>query len=290
MKHLATTITGLVLLTVLSAFVGRAPQAQLTFPAASPPSLVRNQVGLTTVELEYGRPAVRGRKVFGGLVPFGEVWRTGANTASKITFSKDVTFGGEDVAAGTYGLFSIPGESEWTIILNKNPEQWGAYAYDAAQDVVRVQAKSTKLAVPVESLTINLSDVVGAGANLAIEWDTTRVTVPIVSNVVNELMTEIEAVMASDMEQKPYLQAAMFFYEHDLDLDLAVQWADAACKQQPEAVWIVYRKGLIQAKAGDKAGAKATAERTLELAQAAGGSLGDEYRRLGEALIESLGN
>lgn len=277
---------------VASLFLAAAPASgqtpQVAFPQASPPSLVRNQIGLTTVEVEYARPSVRGRKVFGELVPYGEVWRTGANTATKITFSGDVTFGGETIEAGTYSLFTIPGKDKWTVILNQVVEQFGSYAYDETQDIVRLDVAPVALREPVETLTIGLDHLRDDRATFSIAWETTRVAIEIETDLVEKLVPQIEAVMAGSAEPKPYLPAAMFYYEHDLDLAKARAWIEAAEAAQPEAVWIVYRKGLILAKAGDKDGARKAAQRAGELAQKAGGPLGAEYGRLSATLAARL--
>ncbi len=260
---------------------------KLEFPAASPGSTVKERVGLTDVTIEYSRPSMRERKVYGGLVAYGEVWRTGANRITTISFSSDVKFGGQDVPAGDYALLTIPAQDEWTFILNKDTQLWGSYSHDAKKDVVRAKAKPVALSVPVETLWIGLDRMRDDSADLTIAWEKTRVSVPIQTDLVKTMVPRIEAAMVGDGE-KPYLQAAMFYYEHDLDLTRAVDWIDAAAVQQPDAPWILYRKGLIQEKAGDKAGALASAKAALEQAKKAGGELGSEYTRLSEALIARL--
>ena len=174
------------------------------------------------------------------------------------------------------------------MILNKNTGQWGSYAYDEGNDLVRVKAKAVTLTDPIETLSIGLTHIRDASAFLTIAWEKTRVTVPLVIDLVATLVPEIEAAMAAEGDNKPYLAAAMFYYNHDLDLTKALAWIDAGLEAQPDAVWIVYRRGLILAKAGDKDGAYEAAERALELATRAGGELGAEYQRLSEALIASL--
>lgn len=258
------------------------------FPAASPPALVRDQIGLTTVEIEYARPGVKGRTIFGGLVPHGEVWRTGANAATRITFDTDVIFGGEPLPAGTYALFTIPGEDEWTVILNGAAEQWGSYAHDPQQDVLRVVVDAETLAVPVETMRLGLEHLRDDSAELAFAWETSAFRVPIAVDLVSQLRPRIEAAMAAPGDDKPYLAAAMFYYEHDLDLDQALEWIDAALAQQPQAVWVQYRKGLIQAKLGDRDGARESAQKALSMAEAVPGELGAEYKRLSESLLASL--
>jgi hypothetical protein len=265
-----------------------AAQEALQFPQASPPAMVRNTVGLTTVEIEYARPSVKGRKVFGGLLAYGEVWRTGANAATKITFSTDVTFGGKAVSAGTYALFTIPGEKEWAVILNEGVGQWGTYAYDEKKDVVRVIVKPTTLRAPVETLTLDVGHLRTDSGMLSLAWETTHVAVEIKTDLVALLVPKIEAAMAGEGDQKPYLQAAMFYYEHDLDLIKARDWINAGEAQQPEAVWVVYRKGLILQKLGDIETALEAAKRASGLAKKVGGALGAEYGRLSSSLIASL--
>ncbi|HEX5010635.1 MAG TPA: DUF2911 domain-containing protein [Planctomycetota bacterium] len=266
----------------------QAQDAPLSFPQASPGATVSQRVGLTDIEIKYSRPGAKGRAIFGGLVPFGEVWRTGANAATKISFSTDAKLGGQAVPAGTYSLFTIPEAREWTIILNKVPDQSGAFAYDAAQDLLRVKAAVVALPAPVESFTIGVDELSSHSAMLTLAWEKTAVRVPIEIDVVGQLVPKIKAAMAGD-GPKPYLQAAMFYYDNDLDLAQATQWIEAAIKEQPEPpTWMVYRHGLILKKAGDKAGALASAKWSLELAEKAGGELGAEYKRLNEELIASL--
>lgn len=263
-------------------------QEAVPFPKASPPAMVRDQFGLTTVEIEYARPGVKGRKVFGDLIAYGELWRTGADKATKITFSTDVEFGGKPVAAGSYGLFTIPGETEWAVILHKNTEQWGTYNYDEKQEAVRVKVKPTTLRAPVETFRIGLDHIRGDSAHLTLTWDTTHVAVPLKVDIVKQLQPRIEAAMAADGDQKPFLQAAMFYYEHDLDLIKARDWINEAEAQNPEAMWVTYRKGLILAKMGDNEGAMEAAQRAADMAAKAGGALGSEYGRLATSLMARL--
>jgi hypothetical protein len=259
----------------------------IDFPQASPPASFKERIGLTSVSVEYSRPGVKGRKIFGGLVPYGEVWRTGANSATKLTFSTDVNFGGTAVPPGDFALFTIPGPNEWTVILNKVSGQWGSYAYDEKSDVARVKVKPVALPDLLETMTISVSDLHDDYAMLNIAWEKTRVSVKIEADTVNAIVEQIDAAMKAD-GKKPYFQAAMFYYEHNLDLKKALGWMDAAIKEQPDQMWMIYRQGLIMAKAGDKAGALTAAKKSLALADQAGGAVGAEYKRLNEQLISSL--
>ncbi|MCX8524558.1 DUF2911 domain-containing protein [Chryseobacterium formosus] len=143
-------------------------------PAASPRQKVEQQFSMSKVSVDYGRPGVKGRKIFGELVPYGQVWRAGANSSTKITFGQSVNFGGKVVAAGTYGLFIVPTEKEWKVILNKDFQQWGAYTYDPKQDVVDVMVPVNKLADKQEWFEITLNPTDENSGNLVIKWDTAQ--------------------------------------------------------------------------------------------------------------------
>lgn len=153
--------------------------AQYVLPAASPRTKIEQQFSLSKITVDYGRPGVKGRKVFGELVPYGQVWRAGANSSTKITFGQNVTFGGKPVAAGTYGLFIEPAEKNWKIILNKDAQQWGAYEYDASKNVVDIMVPVQPLAQVQEWFEISLNPVDEHGAELIFEWDRVRATVPV---------------------------------------------------------------------------------------------------------------
>lgn len=266
-----------------------APAPKLEFPAPSPAATVKQRFGLTDIEVNYSRPSMRGRVIFGGLESYGKIWRTGANSATKVTFSTPVKFGGTEVPAGSYALFSIPGRDEWTVILNKVTGQWGAYSYDAANDVARVQTAPVTLSAPVETFTISLDDLAnGASATLSLAWENTRASVRIDTDVVGSLVPQIESALASPGEKAPYAQAAMFYLENNLDLKKALTWMDAAIAANPKAFYLVYRKALILEKMGDKAGAIATSEASLAEAEKATGAIKDEYIRLNKALLARL--
>jgi hypothetical protein len=174
-KALLSFVMAGVTLAGSGAVFAQAPKPET--PAASPACTLKQRVGLTDIEIVYARPGMKGRQVFGGLVPYGKVWRTGANQATKITFSAPVKLADADVPAGTYALFTIPGEKEWTIILNKTSSQWGSFRYDEKADLVRVKAVPVSLAEPVESFTIDLNDLRDDSATLNLIWEKTRVPV-----------------------------------------------------------------------------------------------------------------
>ena len=156
-----------------------AAYSQFTLPAASPRQKVEQQFSMSNITVDYGRPGVKGRKIFGDLVPFGKVWRAGANSSTKITFEQSVNFGGKTVSAGTYGLFVIPTEKEWKVILNKDSQQWGAYTFDEKLNVVDVTVPVQKLAEKQEWFEIELNPVDDNAVNLVMKWDFTKVELPL---------------------------------------------------------------------------------------------------------------
>jgi hypothetical protein len=275
-------------LLAVTGLFAQSPAPKVAFPAASPAATVKQRVGLTDIEVIYSRPGVKGREIFGGLVPFDQVWRTGANTATKISFSTDVTLNGTAIPAGHYELFTIPGRDEWTVIIHQDVSEWGAFTYDAKKDVARFTAKPVALAEPVESFTIGFNDLRDESATLNLSWDQTRVPVKIEVNLTATLVPQIESLMASDAKKKPYAQAAMFYLDHDLDLKKASDWIDAAIAAQPDAFYLIYQKARILARSGDKAGATAAAQKSMELAGKADPVAKDEYLRLNKALLARL--
>lgn len=269
-------------LTITSKAMAESPKIE--FPAASPACTLKQRVGLTDVEIVYSRPGVKDREIFGGMVPYGKVWRTGANSATKLVFSTPVKLNGHEIPAGTYALMTVPGKDEWTIIINKGAEQWGAYKYDEKSDVVRFNVKPVALADAVETFTIDFDDIRDESSTLNLTWNKTQVPIKMEVNYVDTLSKQIEDVMASTEEKKPYFQAAMFYYNHNKDMKEAKKWVDAALAER-EAHYIVYLKAEILEKLGDKTGAIAAAKRSSELAEKAN-DIG--YVKLNEKLISRL--
>jgi len=261
----------------------QAPAPKVEFPSPSPACTIKQRVGLTDIEIAYSRPGIKGRQIFGSLVPYDKVWRTGANNATKITFSTPVKLNSQDVAAGSYALYTIPGENEWTIILNKGVGKSGTQ-YDEKEDVLRFKTTPVSFGTTLETFTIEFNRVTDDSAVINLVWENTVVPIKVNLDLVGSLVPQIEAVMASDSKNKPYYQAAMFYYDHGQDLKKASQWIDEAIKQR-EAHYIVYLKAKILAKLGDKDGAIAAAKRSSELAVKANDP---GYVKMNDDLISSL--
>ncbi|MCW5823154.1 MAG: DUF2911 domain-containing protein [Cyanobacteria bacterium TGS_CYA1] len=281
-KHIPLLLSILAAVTLNSKAMAEAPKVE--FPAASPTCTLKQRVGLTDVEVVYSRPSVKDRAIFGAMVPYGKVWRTGANQATKVTFSTDVKLNGKDVPAGTYALMTIPGKDEWTVIVNKGPEGWSPYKYDEKQDLVRFTVKPISMPWSMETFTIDFNEIRDESAKLTMIWDKTKIPVDLTVSYADKLTQQIKDVMASSEAKKPYFQAANFYYNHNLDMNEAKKWVDEALKER-EAHYIVFLKAEILEKLGDKEGAVAAAKRSKELAEKANDN---GYIQLNEALINKL--
>jgi len=262
----------------------QAEAGKVDFPAASPACTIKQRVGLTDIEVDYSRPSVKDREIFGGMVPYGQVWRTGANGATKIVFSTAVKLNDKEIPAGTYGLFTIPGKDEWTVIINKGAEQWGAYKYDEKADLVRFKATPIAIEKPVDTFTIEFNKIRDDSSFINLIWDKVEVPIKLQVDIVDKLVAQIEAVMSSNEPKKPYFQAAMFYYNHGQDLQKAKKWVDLALAER-EAHYMLYLKAEILAKLGEKDAAIATAKKSSEMAVKAN-DLG--YVKLNDDLINSL--
>jgi Protein of unknown function (DUF2911) len=268
-------------------------QAQVTTPQPSSAATLTNVVGLTEVKIEYSRPKAKGRKIFGAsadyLTPYGQLWRTAANTGSKVTFSDDVKFGGVDVPKGTYLLLSIPGATEWTVILYKEVSMGGnTGAYDQTKDQARVTVKSEKLMEKVETFTIEVSDIAenNKTANLQIMWENTSVKVPITVDFDSKVMKSIEA--STKVSPNSLFQSAVYYLENGKDLKQALAWVNTAIETNtstPNAFWMVYQKARIQKALNDKVGALASSKLSWEEATKAKNA---DYAKMNEELQKSL--
>jgi len=264
---------------------------RIDFPAASPTCTLKQRVGLTDFEVVYSRPGVKGRVIFGGIVPYGQVWRTGANAATKITFSTPVKLEGNELPAGSYALFTIPDTNEWTIIINKDAAQFGAFQYNQKDDLVRFKvAPMTLPDTHIETFTIEFNRIRDDTAVLNLVWDRTVVPIHLEMDVTGKLVPQIEAAMTAP-GKKPdnlYFQAATFYYDHDLDLTNALEWVNAGLADKPFIAFeMLHLKAQILAKQGDKAGAIAAAKQSTELANKAEGP-GNSFEKMNDDLISSL--
>lgn len=267
------------LLLTLFAFV-QVAKAQVKIPPMSSKSKIVQGIGIHNVTLTYQRPNVNGRVIFGGLVPYGEIWRTGANGIPVVVFEESVSLQGNVVPAGTYGILTIPNKESWTIIVTKDYEQWGAYTYDSADDILRFDVKSEKLNEFVETFTMSFGAVTTTSAVLSMAWENTQVNVEIKVDQQAEILASIEEGMKTD--KKPYFQAAQYYYLNDLDINQAAIWAELAEKENDNLPWYKYWRARIQLKQGDRKAAAETARRGIQVAKEL---QNEEYIKLNTAVL-----
>jgi len=255
----------------------------LKTPQPSTTQTIKQEFGLGSIELSYSRPNAKGRDVMGNLVPYGKIWRTGANSATTIAFTEDVTIGGKNIKAGKYGLVTIPGENEWTVILTKDLNVSSPSSYKPENDVVRVMAKSLTMPAKVETFTMQFANVSNSNIELHMRWENIAVALPISTDIDSKVMKQINDAM--NVDSKPYFAAAQYYFENGKDLKDARMWIDKAIESNPNAFWMTLLKARIHAKQGDKTGAVAMCNKTMELATTA---KNDDYIKMAKELKESL--
>lgn len=259
-------------------------QAQINMPAPSPKGTVSQIVGLTEIEIEYSRPGVKDREIFGDLVPYGETWRTGANESTKISFSDEVTVEDNKLAAGTYALYTVPGQEEWTIIISNNTELWGSTGYNEADDAARFKVTPETLPFQIETFTIQIEGITNTSAEVSLMWDKTKVSFTVETEIDSKVMADIDRYV-NNMERTNsglYYQAASYYYEADKDLDQALTWINKALEARDDAFWYAHLKAKILAKKENYQEAIAAAEKSKEMAKAANNN---DYVRLNEKAI-----
>ncbi len=256
---------GTLALPILAGLLTLSANAQLKTPAPSPAQTLDQAFALSNIKIEYSRPSAKGRVIYGDLVPFGKVWRTGANASTKITFGEDVKIEGMALAAGTYALYTIPNKDSWDILFYKDLKLGGDVAnYKAENEVLKVKVKPSALANKVETFTMNVADITATTANIELTWEHTRVAIKVTAEIDAVVMKNIEKLVITD--SRPYFAAATYYYDNDKDLKLALEWVDKAFALNPKGYWIIHLKAKIQLKMKDYAGAIASAEKSKALA------------------------
>lgn len=255
----------------------------ITTPQQSTTQTIKQNFGLSWIELSYSRPSIKGRKVMGDLVPYGKVWRTGANQATTLNFGDDVMIGDKKVPAGKYGLLTIPGQDSWTIIISKQLDATSPANYKEESDLVRVNVKPMQLRDKVETFTMQFSNVKNNTCDLNLMWENTAVTLPVSADVDSKVMGQINNIMMKD--SKPYFESAMYYMNNGKDLNQALTWFDKAIEQNPTAFFMHHQRANCLARLGKKSEAIAAATKSLELSKAA---KNDDYVTLNENLLKTL--
>ena len=246
-------------------------KAQIKSPQPSTSQTVTQTVGLTNIELSYSRPSMRERNIFGELVPYGKMWRTGANKNTTITFDKDVTIGSKEVKAGTYAIFTKPNAQSWEVYFYSDTSNWGTpAAWENEKVVASIKANVVAMPMEVETFTISFDAITNDSATLGFRWDHTYVAVPISFFTDSQVTKSIESVM-SGPNAGDYYTAAVYYLNADKDIKKAKNWIDKAIEMRENpAFWYYRQQSLIYAKSGDKNGAIKAAKKSLALAKEAG--------------------
>ncbi|MDG1803973.1 DUF2911 domain-containing protein [Flavicella sp.] len=246
--------------------------AQVKTPQPSPLGTNSQKVGMTTVSVEYSRPSVKGRTIFGDLVPYGKIWRTGANANTKITIDTEITVDGQELKAGTYALYTKPNKDSWEIFFYSDSENWGnPQKWEDAKVAAKTSVKSYPVPFNVETMAIGFNEIKGNSAHLELIWEKTYVAIPFEVPTDRIVMASIESTMEGEPKANDYYAAAVYYLNNDKDIKLAQKWIDKAVKQQKKKpkFWVIRQQSLIHAKAGDTKGAIKAAKKSLELAQKA---------------------
>ncbi|NNE75488.1 MAG: DUF2911 domain-containing protein [Pricia sp.] len=262
-------------------------QAQINTPAPSPLSKIEQKVGLTDVTVEYSRPSMRGRTIFGDLVPYDKLWRTGANAYTKISFSTDVKIGGSDVKAGTYSIFTKPGTSSWDVFFYTDTEGGGVPEnWEESKVAAKVSSEVYQLPMDIETFTITIDDLKSNSANLGLMWEQAYVGVPFEVPTDATVMKAIEQVL-NGPSANDYYAAAVYYANEDKDIAKAKEWMDKAMSMtEKPAFWQLRQQSLIQAKAGDKKAAIESAKMSLALSKEAGN---DDYIKMNNDSLKEWG-
>jgi len=279
MKHLILSV----LLITTTVFANG--QSTLKLPALSPNAKVSQDFSVSNIEINYSRPSMRGRKVFGEMIPYGHVWRTGANAATKIKIGEELEIGGYKIKAGEYALYTIPGKEKWEIILNTGTTNWGADGYTKENDVARFFVKSSAMSENLQTFTIGITDITFTTCKLEIAWERTKVVIPIEAHNAEGIDVNIDKAI-NHPQALPYFQAANYYFESDKKLDVAKVYVDKAVDQDPKAFYMWYLKARIEKKLGNDEAAVVAAKKSMEMAK--GNANEAEYIRNNTKLIDDI--
>jgi len=244
--------------------------AQINKPSLSPKIITEQQVGLVKVKLEYGQPNKQEREIFGALIPFDKIWRTGANSSTKISFDREIKLAENIIPPGVYGLYTIPEKDQWTIIIHKNSRLWGTGGYDKSNDLIRFKVPVTNIKDTQETFSIHFENFNTNGGDLVISWENTKVKVPLFvdsDEIIFEEITNKIIKTKEPINAQTYFDAAQFYYLKNKDLETAMTWFDKAIKLKPQAFWFVYYKAELAYYLKDYSTAKAATEKCLAAAK-----------------------
>ena len=276
MKNLFITSIAICIVLFAEAQTFKAPQTSTT-------QTIKQNFALSSIEITYSRPGIKDRKIFGGLVPFETIWRTGANDANVLSFGDTVFINGTKISPGKYGLVSIPHEKSWTLIITKQLNVTDSASYKKDQDVIRVEAKTKELGESLETFTMQFANIRNGSCDLQLMWDKTAASLPITTNIDEVMKAQINELLKKDT--RPYYNSAMYYMNNNLDLNQALAWFDKALQIEPELLRNHYQRARLLSKMGRKEEAKAAAKKGIELAKA---QKNDDFVKLNETLLKEI--
>jgi hypothetical protein len=260
--------------------------AQIKTPQPSPTASITQKVGVSNISVEYSRPGAKEREIFGGLVSYEKMWRTGANKATKITFDENFVFGGAKIKKGSYSLFTIPGKKEWTVVLNENTELWGVGEYDKEKQVCSIVAKVIETKDFTESFTIDFGAFKSFSAIMSLKWANTKIDIKLESLAAKELEKQFLELLTKGPSANDYYNGAKFFADNTSEYDMALEWINTAIEKRPDAFWMQFHKARILKKIGDNKQSISVAEEVISLAREKKDDYG--YIKRSEDLIKSI--
>lgn len=278
-----------IILTLFTAVLATSLSAQVKTPEPSPAGKNIQKVGMTTVSIDYSRPGVKERTIFGELVPFGKLWRTGANNNTTITVDTEITVAGQKLTAGTYALYTIPNKESWEVLFYSESENWGIPKnWDDTKVVAKTTVKTHEIPFNVESFTFGFNEIKANSALIEILWEKTYVAIPFEVPTDKIVMASIEATMKGEPKTSDYHKAAIYYLNNNKDIELAKEWIDKAVKAQKKnpKFWVLRQQSLIHAKAGDTKGAIKAAKKSLALAEEKGNV---DYINMNKASLKEWG-
>ena len=260
--------------------------AQIKTPQPSPTAVISQKVGVSKISVEYSRPGAKEREIFGGLVSYEKMWRTGANKATKITFDENCVFGGAKIKKGSYSLFTIPGKKEWTVVLNENTELWGVGKYDKEKQVCSIVAKVIETKDFTESFTIDFGTFKSFSAIMSLKWANTKIDIKLESLAAKELEKQFLELLTKGPSAKDFYNGAKFFADNTSEYDMALEWINTAIEKRPDAFWMMFHKARILKKTGNNKQSISVAEEVISLAREKEDDYG--YIKRSEDLIKSI--
>lgn len=258
--------------------------AQLKTPSLSPNAKISQDFSLSSIEISYSRPSMRGRQIMDDVIPYDRVWRTGANAPTKIKFGEDLEIAGQRLKAGEYAVYTIPGRDKWEIIFSTATGNWSADGFPKEYDAARIKVKPIMMGEDVQTFTIAITDITFTSCKIEIMWERTKLVLPVVADNKTVVAENIDkAINATNI---PYFQAASYYYETNQKNDVALNYVNKAIEQNPKAFYMWHLKAKIEKRAGNNESAVASAKKSIELA--IGTPNEQEYRHNNEKIINDL--